>query len=133
MIFQDPAEGVWALFSLLSSGSTRIGVGLGYNNYRYPVSSPCPQSTLQSALSTLFLCARMVPTIHLILHLFDQSVKCTNWEHIMPPTFVVLGIACPQSSCRAAWFSYWLFTLFFGSLSGHRYLFEPLLSPLINP
>ena len=48
------------------------------------VSSPCPQSTVWPELSTLCICARPLLIIHLVLPPFDQSVKCTEWEQILP-------------------------------------------------
>ena len=60
------------------------GLCLGYNNHRCPVSIPHPQSTVQSALSTLDSCARLALISYLVLNSFDQSVRCTVWEQIVP-------------------------------------------------
>ena len=48
-------------------------LSLGYSIHRCPVSSPHPQSTVHSTLSTLCICARQVLTIHLVLQPFDGS------------------------------------------------------------
>ena len=72
-------------------------LSLDYNNHRCPVSSPQPHSTVQPALSTLHICASLAQIIHLVLHPFDQSIRCTEWEQIPPTLF---RLCCPgHSTC----------------------------------
>ena len=57
---------------------------LGCNSHRCPVTSAHPQSSLCLAFSTLCSCAGLAPINHFSLHLFDQSMRYTEWEQIMP-------------------------------------------------
>ena len=53
---------------------------------------------MQPRLSTLYSCARLALINHLILHPFDQSVRCTEWEQITP---TILPPSLP-GSCACA-------------------------------
>ena len=87
-VFQDPAGrgGLGSIFFFFFSFPVvpqGWRLSLGYSNHRCPVSSPRPQSTVQPMLSTLRIGARLVLIIHLLLHPFEQSMRCTEWEQIM--------------------------------------------------
>lgn len=80
--FLQAAGGWTPLF--LSCGSERIRHHLCYDNHKCPVSRPHPQNAVWPKLSTLYCCARLAWISHLTLHPFDQSVRCTEGEQIMP-------------------------------------------------
>ena len=110
--------GVHFYFVVVLLGS---GLILGCNNHSCPVSSPHPQSTVWPALSTLRICTGLAPIIHLILHPFDQYVRCIDCEQITPILLLLLcwpGVS-EVSACSPLE----------KSLYGRCCLSEPLLSP----
>ena len=105
-LLQALGVGLHFLFPVVQQGR---GFSLGYNDHRYPVSSPCPQSLVPPTLSSLQSCAGQAQINRLTLYPFYQSMRCAEWEKIMPTPLPPFGqAATPARSLPSApHFPFW--------------------------
>ena len=115
------AKGEWAPFFPFPVVPQGLGLSLGYNIHRCPVSSPHPQSAVGPTLSTLCICTSSANNPP---HFTTLWLSWVGWNCIAPPpsllAWVLHAIKIPSGQ---------FISLIEISLSGCCYLSEPLLLP----